>query len=97
MAQCPNCHNQLSTKQVLSGPLRCPECGKGLKFPRREYKNVTRPGFYIAVFILANSFTVEDTRMRFAVNVVLLVLWFMFFKRFIRYIREATLELAEEQ
>ncbi|MCA9395474.1 MAG: hypothetical protein KC900_14830 [Candidatus Omnitrophica bacterium] len=97
MAKCPNCHSHLSIKQVLTGPLRCQECGKLLKFPRHEYRNVTRPGFYIAVFILANSVTVADARMRFAINGVLLVLWFIFFKRFIRYIHETMLELSEDQ
>lgn len=97
MAQCPNCHAYISTKQVLSGPLVCPACEQSLRFPREEYKNITRPGFYIAIFILTNSMTVHDARLRFAINVVLLVLWFIFFKRFLRYIHLTTLEAADHK
>lgn len=95
MAECPNCHHRLSTKQIMTGPLVCPFCEKPLRFPREEYKNVTRPGFYIAVFIITNSYAVHEPRLRFAINIVLLVLWFIFFKRFLRYMHEAVLEVTE--
>ena len=97
MAECPNCHNQLTLKQILSGPLACPSCHKALRFPRAEYRTVVRPGFYIAIFILTNSMTVHDPQLRIAINVVLLVLWFIFFKRFLHYIQLAVLEVAEDQ
>lgn len=80
----------------MNGILQCQQCGESLRYEPREYKQITRPGLYIAVFIISNTIMVHEPRLRFIINIVLLTLWFIFFKRFLDYLNKTTLEIAEE-
>lgn len=96
MAICPRCKSNLSVKQLMNGILECQQCGGSLRYEPTEYKQITRPGIYIALFIVTNTFVVHEPRMRFIINIILLTLWFIFFKRFLDYLNKTTLEIVEE-
>lgn len=95
MAYCPECPTYISVKEIMTGPLECPGCQKVLKFPREEYRHVTRPGLYIALFMCANMYVNQPDRIRGLISVALIVLWFVFFRRFLRYLDRAQLEIKQ--
>lgn len=93
MAFCPQCKTNLSVKQLMSGNLVCQQCGQALKFVASEYKQVTSPGIYIAIFIIINTVIVQEPKIKYMINILLLILWFIFFKRFLDYLNRTGLEL----
>ena len=96
MAYCPRCKDYISPKYIFTDKLDCPSCHTELQFEKEEYKQVTRPGIYIAIFIVSNTMFVHEVKTRFVINVVLLVLWFIFFKRYIKYLNNTWLEVKDE-
>ncbi len=95
MAYCPDCQTHISVKEIMTGSLECPRCERVLKFPRDEYRQVTRPGFYIAMFMCANMYVQQPGRTRGLISVILIILWFIFFRRFLKYIDRARLEIKQ--
>ena len=92
MAYCLNCQHYMSPKELITKPMVCEGCGKKLRFDKKEYRAVTRPGIFTALLILFNTYYTPDPIYRAGIAIVLLILWFIFFTRFIKYLKMAQME-----
>jgi len=96
MARCPKCQHYLTPMRIMTRPFVCPICYIKLGFNKKEYGHVARPGIFIALFLLFNLFYTVDYSMKVYINLALLVIWFIFFKRYIDYLKSAKLEDRSE-
>lgn len=87
MAYCPKCNHFVSLKEIFLKPMECPKCKLKLGFEKKQYRQVTRPGIFIALLLFFNVYYTMDPVKRMLLNVILLVLWLLFFVRFIQYLR----------
>ena len=92
MAYCPNCQYYIDPQEIQVQEIVCPKCQLELRFNRKEYKLIVRPGLYIVGLFLFNSFMTENHLQRVAINFVILLLWFAFYIRFKNYLKETSLE-----
>lgn len=91
MAYCPNCQKHLPPKEVMTHTITCPYCQRELAFKKKEYKQIIRPGLYIIFVLIFNMFFTEDRMLRMGLNILLLILWFLFYRRLKRYLEETQL------
>lgn len=96
MAYCSECQHYISYKDIMTKELVCEECHTALRFNSPDYKNVTRPGFYIAIFLMMNVYMLDHSPLQPLISLLLVILWFIFFRRFIKFIHEARLEVKDE-
>ena len=96
MATCPNCHHYFTPMEIMTQPPFCPQCHKKVQFNRKEYKKVARPGLYIAVVFFFNMIITVNPMKRLFLNLLLMALWFAFFKRYLEYLKQARMEIDEE-
>lgn len=92
MAYCPCCQHYIEPKTFHTQALVCPSCQQFIRFNKKEYNQVIRPGvFIVAVFIL-NAFVTQEFYQRLFINISLLLIWFAFYLRFRNYLKVARLE-----
>lgn len=97
MAYCGNCQQHIKAWDLMTKPLICPNCKKKITFKKDEYKNVTRPGIYIAIALIINVSVTVDPLQRFLLNIIILSVWFAFFIRFVRYLDRTIVEIEQNE
>lgn len=95
MAKCPCCPHEISALDIMMKPMRCPACGTKFKLDKLEHRRAARPGLVTAILVLFNIQLTADLTMRLVINGVLLLAWILFFRKYIRFLDTAQLEVRE--
>ena len=92
MAYCCHCKYYIPPQEISGHEVVCPQCSTLLRFNKKEYKHIVRPGIYVVILFIVNSFFTEDHLLRLKIDAAIIIVWFAFYLRFRNYLKYACLE-----
>lgn len=92
MAYCCQCKHYIPPQEISAQEVACPKCLTLLRFNKKEYNAVVRPGIYVVGLFVINFFWTKDPAMRLSIDVAIIIVWFAFYIRFRNYLKQTCLE-----